>query len=88
MLCCPTSDEEGIVASSPERVLPHSEVLGQTETLLQQLVGDRGSALFAVTACPNTGRGHQALQRVQLWAGGEGMARETGWLPSALTPVL
>lgn len=75
MLFSPTCHGEGGAVSSPARALPHSEVLGQTETLLEQLMGDRGSALFAVTACPSTGRGHQALQ---LWFGGEGVTVDRG----------
>lgn len=73
MLFCPTSHGEGGAASSPVRALPHSEVLGQTETLLEQPVGDRGSALFAVTVCPAQGEGTKPQGGLQLWAGGEGV---------------
>lgn len=46
-----------------ELQLPAQQEPCLTLRLLEQLVGDRGSALFAVTACPSTRKGHQALQR-------------------------
>lgn len=89
MLFCPTSHGEEGAASSPVRALPHSEVLGQAETLLSSWWGT-GLCTVCCHCCPSPGGGHQALPRAaaQGWGRRGGRVAALSPHPSAVSTVL